>query len=195
MLKSRVGWALPTEISFTKIRIGCLTHFIPTPIRWIIPIFHTPVKRWIRPISDAFYQSVLHRIKMDIIHVPPKIILITNHVFPKTPLPYRCFTVFPFWIGHPFVTVKQGRVGWALPTIINPTVLNSHCPSPPHWSFMVGGAYPTWLWNHQDFSPFVSNHRKEIGYTRYQYPSIIWHTRPFPIRAIFWWAMPTLHGL
>ena len=107
MLKSRVGWALPTEISFTKIRIGCLTHFIPTPIRWIIPIFHTPVKRWIRPISDAFYQSVLHRIKMDIIHVPPKIILITNHVFPKTPLPYRCFTVFPFWIGHPFVTVKQ----------------------------------------------------------------------------------------
>lgn len=51
--------------------------------------------------------SMLYRIPMKIIHVPSEIILITNHVFPKTPLPDCCFTVFPFCIGQPFVTVKQ----------------------------------------------------------------------------------------
>ncbi len=176
--------------------------------------------------------------------MPPEIILATDCMFPKTPLPDRCFAAFPFCIGHPFVTAKQGFC------LFGKSRLN-HAPAfgiitvvfrkSPYTMDMFRQQYPSangeWtllphlkkhglqnlsaLRRHQNFSPFVGNNRKKIGYTRYPYPSIIWHIHPFPIRTVlcragaarqndlrfvgkqciplvfshvlFRWAVPTLH--
>ena len=45
------------------------------------------MKRRMRSVANARYQVVLYRIVMNVIHVPNKIRLVTNGVFPITSLP------------------------------------------------------------------------------------------------------------
>jgi hypothetical protein len=42
-----------------------------------------------RPVANARYEAVFHRIVMNVIHVPDKIVFITDGVFPVTSLPKR----------------------------------------------------------------------------------------------------------
>jgi hypothetical protein len=46
-----------------------------------------------RPVANAFYQAVFHRIVMNVIHVPGKIVLITDSMFPITSLPKCEFAI------------------------------------------------------------------------------------------------------
>lgn len=40
-----------------------------------------------RPIGDAIYQTVLHRVEMNVIHVRTKIRIVANLMLPKSTLP------------------------------------------------------------------------------------------------------------
>jgi hypothetical protein len=46
-----------------------------------------------RPIANARYQAVFHRIVMNVIHMPDKIVVVTDGVFPVTSLPKRKFAI------------------------------------------------------------------------------------------------------
>jgi hypothetical protein len=45
-----------------------------------------------RPILHTLYMPMLHRVVMNVIKMGGKIAFITNHVFPKSPLPDTTFT-------------------------------------------------------------------------------------------------------
>ena len=46
-----------------------------------------------RPVANARYQAVFHRVVMNVIHVPDKIVLVTDGVFPVTSLPKCKFAI------------------------------------------------------------------------------------------------------
>lgn len=62
------------------------------PVCRINTLFNRSMKSGIRPFVHHFYQAMLERIDVNVIHVRPEIFLITNQMFPVTPLPYAAFT-------------------------------------------------------------------------------------------------------
>src|SRR5467141_770990 len=56
---------------------------------------HTPVKRRMRPIAHARYESVLDRIEVDVIDMPREVALVADGVLPEPPLPKRQIAVRP----------------------------------------------------------------------------------------------------
>jgi len=54
------------------------------------------MKRRIGPLRHTFYIAVLHRVEMNVIRMPAKIIFVANLVLPESPLPDRGFAVLAF---------------------------------------------------------------------------------------------------
>lgn len=57
------------------------------PVARIDAPFDQLVKRGMRSVRNAFDQSVLHGVEMNVVHVCLKIVLIAYQVFPVAPLP------------------------------------------------------------------------------------------------------------
>jgi hypothetical protein len=68
------------------ITIFLLSH-APTPIRRNNFTFNVFMERRMRPICYALHPAVLDGIVMDVIHVPRKVVIIPDLVFPIAPLP------------------------------------------------------------------------------------------------------------
>lgn len=54
---------------------------------------HVAMKRGVRPVAHPRDQTVLHRVEMNVIHVPFEIAFVANGVFPEAALPQRGFAV------------------------------------------------------------------------------------------------------
>ena len=77
------SWPQATLLAKIVIKI----QFCISPIGWVNPVGNISVKRRIFPIGKAINQSMFDWIVVQIIHVLLKIIVITNDVLPKSPLP------------------------------------------------------------------------------------------------------------
>jgi YD repeat-containing protein len=61
---------------------------------------HVEMERRMRPVANARYQAVFHRIVMNVIRVPDKIVLVTDGVFPVTSLPVAPVSDHPGMISR-----------------------------------------------------------------------------------------------
>ena len=67
--------------------MSALDRRVPGPIHRIGTKAHPAAKRGKWPVPDAHGVAVLHRIEVNVIEVPPKIILVAQRVLPISPLP------------------------------------------------------------------------------------------------------------
>jgi hypothetical protein len=128
------------------------------------------------------------RIEVDIMHVPFKILVITNPMFPKTTLPDCRFAMFVFRLIHPFLIVQPrfdllGKVGFdQTPSFGKIGVIDRQLPDAMH---VIGQQYPGLdvkgmlllcccngvsqgmpvLRQGKEFAAPVSYHGKEVGRT------------------------------
>lgn len=66
---------------------------------------HMAVERRIRPVGDPWHMAVFHGVPVHVIDIPAKIDVVSNLVFPISPLPYPAFA-----FRHPaFVTSLTRR--------------------------------------------------------------------------------------
>jgi hypothetical protein len=63
----------------------------PAPVGWIHALLHISMERRVRPIGDRRNVTMLHRVPVNVSHVPSVIGLISNKMLPEAPLPEICF--------------------------------------------------------------------------------------------------------
>ena len=76
----------------------------PAPLLRIDTLLHIPVEGGVGPIFNAPHQAMFHRIEMQVIHVPPEIAFVTDHMLPVPALPEGGFVSLPPAVVQPFWT-------------------------------------------------------------------------------------------
>ena len=71
-----------------------------SPTDVVLSQFDKPVKRRPRPIDNAMNQFMLARIPMYVINTSFQIVLVPNHVLPKTRLPNPALSTLALGIGN-----------------------------------------------------------------------------------------------
>lgn len=104
MVSCRVRPTHQIKWLFTKARFIYHIYSITTPILWIKPIFHKPVKRRIQPIWNFPHISMLYRIPMDIVRMPLKVYIIPDQMFPNLSWVHRRDRVARLWISFRFLS-------------------------------------------------------------------------------------------
>jgi hypothetical protein len=77
-------WGMASLRGFAKFAVIVIA---AGPIRRVNALADECMKTRIRPIAYLFHVSVFYRVEMDVIHVPLKITLIADLMFPKSALP------------------------------------------------------------------------------------------------------------
>ena len=73
------------------------------------PRGNEPPERGIRPIDGRLYMSMLYRIKMNVITMPPNIVFVPQRVLPVSALPDPTFTFETAAFGAFFEALKTSR--------------------------------------------------------------------------------------
>ena len=77
-----------------EIRRLAIVSALAQPIGSANPFFDPTMKARMFPLLRTLRMSVLHRIVVNIIHMPGKILLIANEMFPEAPLPNAVLASF-----------------------------------------------------------------------------------------------------
>jgi hypothetical protein len=59
-----------------------------------------------RPVADSIHQAMFDGIVLNVVHMPGEIVVVTDDVFPISPLPKRKLTVFMAF-GVDALLIKQ----------------------------------------------------------------------------------------
>ena len=73
--------------SLTRVAGKLGKHATRTPVEIVMALTHPTMKRRPRPIAHSFHKLMTDRIEMNVIEMILEILIIDNHVLPKTTLP------------------------------------------------------------------------------------------------------------
>ena len=76
----------PVSVSPPLARLSRLVATAQPPRR-IEPARHAPAKRRMRPIRRVLHDTMLHRVKMRVVHVGGEVLIVLDRVLPIPPLP------------------------------------------------------------------------------------------------------------
>src|SRR6202008_2318023 len=73
---------------------------LSAPISGVDSLLHVAVKGRIRPIRHLPHKAMLHRIPVDVVHVPAQVFVVANAVFSEAALPQAAFPALEFRLAQ-----------------------------------------------------------------------------------------------
>jgi hypothetical protein len=98
-----------------KIRRFAILPALAQPITPVNSLLDPTMKARMFPLMRTFYMSVFYRIVVYVIHMPGKILLIGNQMFPEPPLPDASLSSFGSRCRYRHIPAAAGEPGFSEP--------------------------------------------------------------------------------